>query len=90
MLDSMLHQMISIHAPVWGATDDVIDVSSLTDISIHAPVWGATAKLYTDRERGFDFNPRSRVGSDIYQDGMTAGDMLFQSTLPCGERRLWI
>ena len=34
-------------------------------ISIHAPVWGATLKMYVDGEEN-----------------------LFQSTLPCGERRV--
>ena len=33
---------ISIHAPVWGATDITITYNNITIISIHAPVWGAT------------------------------------------------
>ncbi|MFW5777400.1 MAG: hypothetical protein ACOCZB_08965, partial [Spirochaetota bacterium] len=33
---------VSIHAPAWGATVDVVDVRHLGDVSIHAPAWGAT------------------------------------------------
>ena len=34
--------LISIHAPVWGATN-ISDVRKrIEKISIHAPVWGAT------------------------------------------------
>ena len=33
---------VSIHAPVWGATDGSNDVYFILDVSIHAPVWGAT------------------------------------------------
>ena len=34
--------MISIHAPVWGATVLSRRVRVGNGISIHAPVWGAT------------------------------------------------
>ena len=33
---------ISIHAPVWGATNYFNYVLIQSFISIHAPVWGAT------------------------------------------------
>ena len=39
---SLLHSLISIHAPVWGATFLPIKKSHSFVISIHAPVWGAT------------------------------------------------
>ena len=35
--------MVSIHAPVWGATDDLEMAKQADAVSIHAPVWGATA-----------------------------------------------
>ena len=39
-------EMISIHAPVWGATHTPKElIKSTDDISIHAPVWGATSSL---------------------------------------------
>ena len=56
--------IISIHAPVRGATTVVPEPEPTPQISIHAPVRGAT---FFD---GFfilfflDFNPRSREGSD--------------------------
>ncbi len=34
--------VVSIHAPVRGATQAVIDKSGETKVSIHAPVRGAT------------------------------------------------
>ena len=33
---------VSIHAPVWGATDLTILLDHSSLVSIHAPVWGAT------------------------------------------------
>ena len=33
---------ISIHAPTWGATLDMLTYSLAMYISIHAPTWGAT------------------------------------------------
>ena len=56
--------IISIHAPVWGATylplKDIIKI----EISIHAPVWGATRVLSVCWRFQVYFNSRSRVGSD--------------------------
>ena len=40
-----------------------------------------------DVNKGSDFNPRSRVGSDISRSVPFLCLMLFQSTLPRGERR---
>ena len=33
---------VSIHAPAWGATDDLKPRGQTTGVSIHAPAWGAT------------------------------------------------
>ena len=38
--------IISIHAPAWGATNLLWDVSLAQRISIHAPAWGATRYNY--------------------------------------------
>ena len=57
------------------------------EISIHAPAWGATSaatSVYTDIS---DFNPRSRVGSDLQEIGELLERKKFQSTLPRGERQ---
>ena len=56
---------ISIHAPGWGATDKGYWQSNNVDISIHAPGWGATKRPYRAKNRGEDFNPRTRVGCDL-------------------------
>ena len=54
---------ISIHAPVKGATAPVARLPRRGRISIHAPVKGATCADWIARP-DFDFNPRSREGSD--------------------------
>ena len=56
-------QEVSIHAPVWGATDDFIESFSPISVSIHAPVWGATEGLAV-LATAEGFNPRTRVGCD--------------------------
>ena len=37
--------LVSIHAPAWGATNNLNNYNNGKDVSIHAPAWGATAKL---------------------------------------------
>ena len=39
----IINLLISIHAPVWGATNGKLFPLHVHRISIHAPVWGATA-----------------------------------------------
>ena len=41
---------VSIHAPAWGATDDVVTGAFPKGVSIHAPAWGATR--HPPEERG--------------------------------------
>ena len=36
---------VSIHAPTWGATDEIIQVFAAMKVSIHAPTWGATERI---------------------------------------------
>ena len=57
--------MISIHAPVWGATIVDVDNVRVETISIHAPVWGARKFLSCYFCVLPYFNSRSRVGSDF-------------------------
>ena len=56
--------IISIHAPVKGAT--LADPAGVVvdEISIHAPVKGATGRKTLTQQVENDFNPRSREGSD--------------------------
>ena len=56
-------------------------------VSIHAPAWGATNSAVRDVGTTSGFNPRSRVGSDWQDTGGAGWKLLFQSTLPRGERR---
>ena len=58
---------ISIHAPAWGATTTSQATISDQRISIHAPAWGATLREFEVFLPTRDFNPRSRMGSDIYR-----------------------
>ena len=56
--------LISIHAPVKGATDIVFERDLRWGIiSIHAPVKGTTCSRRASSARS-NFNPRSREGSD--------------------------
>ena len=43
--------IISIHAPAWGATKEIVNTPKFFLISIHAPAWGATTgeDLYRKR-----------------------------------------
>ena len=54
-------------------------------ISIHAPARGATVTDQTVNGNYYDFNPRSREGSDR-QTTHPPWRQIFQSTLPRGER----
>ena len=56
-------------------------------VSIHAPVWGATTLQGMMAKSHMSFNPRSRMGSDPVSQFPFVTPVLFQSTLPYGERR---
>ena len=58
-------------------------------ISIHAPVWGATKNSIKKTILNFNFNSRSRVGSDFRFLSFQGIIILFQFTLPCGERPVY-
>ena len=78
---------ISIHAPAWGATEQFRSHPPVIHISIHAPAWGATRLDATSARLPGNFNPRSRMGSDLEGVGhLVADELEFQSTLPHGER----
>ena len=44
-----VHELISIHAPQWGATCRSFPRSRRQSISIHAPQWGATCGRFSTR-----------------------------------------
>ena len=80
-------QVVSIHAPAWGATRGK-DARSRhgIDVSIHAPAWGATLSLIRTRFLGTSFNPRTRVGCDFSSSTSRLQGKEFQSTHPRGVR----
>jgi len=57
-------------------------------VSIHAPVRGATPPLIVGLPLAYRFNPRARAGRDIGGRGGHWVKEKFQSTRPCGARRL--
>ena len=57
---------ISIHAPAWGATILCFLISRKIRISIHAPAWGATPIISVRLYVLSHFNPRPRMGSDMF------------------------
>ena len=57
--------IISIHAPARGATRLQIKSATIIPISIHAPARGATDFQPCTVCLYYDFNPRSREGSDF-------------------------
>ena len=66
MIAKLEHLVISIHAPVKGATFAGLFVLQQDYISIHAPVKGATKGKKASKQVKGDFNPRPREGSDNY------------------------
>ena len=56
--------LISIHAPIRGATQLTNIGSYPFDISIHAPIRGATGEALGTGAYIIDFNPRSYKRSD--------------------------
>ena len=79
--------MISIHAPLRGATWAATIAAALTYISIHAPLRGATGGRRIIQHDGDDFYPRTPTGCDLWSVGKSRVELLFLSTHPCGVRR---
>ncbi len=61
-------------------------VEDTASISIHAPARGATRRSQQHCASCAYFNPRSREGSDQDAQFWLDGQVIFQSTLPRGER----
>ena len=78
--------VVSIHAPAWGATKYLVDTDAQVFVSIHAPAWGATTFIA----------PRVNIRAvSIHAPAWGATRCrhrhlcrrTFQFTLPHGERR---
>ena len=64
--------LVSIHAPVKGATSGGRYGHLINTVSIHAPVKGATCPGTRCAVFHGGFNPRSREGSDIVNGAIEA------------------
>ena len=81
-------EIVSIHAPAWGATSEVCDdLKGAGHVSIHAPAWGATAAKIRLVGGDVMFQSTHPVGCDGLWPWFTPDDVLFQSTHPRGVRR---
>ena len=65
----MKYEIISIHAPMKGATDKAHNITGFLDnISIHAPMKGATLPSRPGCRTSLNhFNPRTHEGCDSLQ-----------------------
>ena len=79
--------LVSIHAPTWGATYAVIYGFSQDGVSIHAPTWGATRRHPLCRPDG-RFQSTHPRGVRRYTSGRMPEWWTFQSTHPRGVRLL--
>ena len=80
--------VVSIHAPVWGATDTFKSLGLGVGVSIHAPVWGATPAVGGTEPARHPVSIHAPVwGATTAQGAGKDCVHEFQSTLPCGERR---
>ena len=82
-----LLQYISIHAPARGATIFIIHINNVIFYFNPRSREGSDINVNTFIYIIRDFNPRSREGSDCTWQLISVLDLLFQSTLPRGERR---
>ncbi len=82
---SLLPCMISIHAPVWGATYVVTDGNKLYLFQSTHP-YGVRQIIYNDSSSQYDFNPRTRMGCDSMISQFSDEMIEFQSTHPYGVR----
>ena len=76
--------MVSIHAPLWGATSAKRGISKPFAVSIHAPLWGATRILLAEGAVGVGFNPRTPVGCDDQIDANAVTATSFNPRTPVG------
>ena len=65
-------QTVSIHAPAWGATKATGMHEDTVIVSIHAPAWGATWVTAFGCMVMDGFNPRPRMGGDMFVDDIAA------------------
>ena len=81
--------LISIHAPMKGATRYIPKLLPNRHISIHAPMKGATFRFICYVDLWWYFNSRSHEGSDVGLMVFIPCENSFQFTLPWRERHDW-
>ena len=81
--------LISIHAPARGATEQVFGNGSAIAISIHAPARGATLYKILSNQLFIQFQSTLPRGERLFEQNQSITQLLFQSTLPRGERLNW-
>ena len=79
-------EVISIHAPSWGATVGSGNGCPDREISIHAPSWGATSSMRTFPERKASFQSTHPRGVRLRILKNLTSHWIFQSTHPRGVR----
>ena len=79
-------RIVSIHAPVWGATSTELNEHLIEAFQSTRPC-GARLRLSRFRLARCRFNPRARVGRDLLPLTTLPRKGVFQSTRPCGARR---
>ena len=78
-------KVISIHAPMWGATKPSNEAIEAYLISIHAPMWGATPKVPQVAVEFYISIHAPMWGATRLAEAKEKGN-IFQSTHPCGVR----
>ena len=83
----IMHQVgdVSIHAPVWGATQRPTPSPPNSWVSIHAPVWGATGSWGRNYTKD-DVSIHAPVWGATPLAPLPNTIQMFQSTHPCGVR----
>ncbi len=66
----------------------LVILTKLRHVSIHAPLRGATRPKFRAAPEGAGFNPRAPAGRDWMLLGSQSIYCKFQSTRPCGARRV--
>ena len=80
-LTSLMVEIVSIHAPVWGATSLAGDYPESENVSIHAPVWGATQ--VSDKKYSWTLFQSTLPYGERHPEALKKrGGQSFQSTLP--------
>ena len=80
-----VHELISIHAPQWGATIFAHILPTLFRISVHAPQWGATCGRFSTRFTVV-FQSTHPSGVRLTPPESRSHSAIFQSTHPSGVR----